>query len=151
MIGKAGVHRKGEVAFEDILREVKQCANIKGAGAITCFIGIVRCDEHRGSETASLELEAWKERADEALLKICREEEAAEGILDVRVHHNVGVFSPSEDLVYVTVAGVHRQESFACLRRVVERYKREAPIWKKEHLKSGESYWVSGRIHTDDL
>jgi molybdopterin synthase catalytic subunit len=150
LVGKAGVHRKGDVAFEDVLKDVRGCARIHEAGAIVCFIGIVRRDRHRGSATDTLELEAWTERADAALLKICKEEEAVEGIVDVRIHHNVGVFSPGEDLVYVTVAGAHRQEVFDCLQRVVERYKHEAPIWKKEHLKSGESYWISGQIHTEE-
>ena len=63
--------------------------------------------------------------------------------MDVQIHHFVGEFNISEELVYVVVAGAHGTDVFPTLREAVERYKKEAPIWKKEYLESGKSYWVS--------
>jgi molybdopterin synthase catalytic subunit len=74
---------------------------------------------------------------------------ARKGIVDVQIHHFSGEFNVGEDLVYVLVAGAHREDVFQILKEAVERYKREAPIFKKEHVitKSGEAkaYWVAER------
>ena len=59
----------------------------------------------------------------------------------------LGEFNVGDDLVYVAVAGSHRTEVFTVLREAVERYKSEAPIFKKEHVidekGSAVEYWVS--------
>jgi molybdopterin synthase catalytic subunit len=50
----------------------------------------------------------------------------------------------------VLVAGGHREDVFPVLREAVGRYKKEAPIFKKEHVKEKgkvKSYWVSERQH----
>jgi molybdopterin synthase catalytic subunit len=49
--------------------------------------------------------------------------------------------------VYVLVAGSHRTDVFSVLREAVERYKNEAPIFKKERIidakGSTTEHWVS--------
>ena len=55
----------------------------------------------------------------------------------------IGDFKVGEDLVYVIVAGKSRKDAFPVLREAVERYKHEAPIFKRELLKKGKPYWVS--------
>jgi molybdopterin synthase catalytic subunit len=58
----------------------------------------------------------------------------------------LGEFTVGEDLVYVLVAGSHRQNIFPVLEEAVERYKNQAPIFKKEYVltKQGEkkAYWL---------
>jgi molybdopterin synthase catalytic subunit len=67
--------------------------------------------------------------------------------VDVQIHHFVGEFNVGEDLVYVLIAGSHRDDVFPALREAVERYKKEAPIFKKEYVvtKDGaeKAYWVA--------
>ena len=90
-----------------------------------------------------LQLEAYDEMASEVLNNICEELRERTGIVDVQIHHLVGDFNVSEDLVYVAVAGSHRTDVFPTLKEAVERYKKEATIWKKEYLITGEAYWVT--------
>ena len=140
---KAGVHEKGEISFIDILSDMRRSSSFPQAGCIVSFIGFVRRDVLVDDCVNRLVLEAWKPEADKALETICNEEEQHTGIIDVRIHHFLGAFDVSEDLVYVLVAAAHRQEGFTSLRRAVERYKHEAPIWKKECLESGMDYWIT--------
>ncbi len=69
------------------------------------------------------------------------------GIVDVQIHHLLGEFSVGEDLVYVLVAGSHREYIFPVLEEAVERYKKEAPIFKKETVitekERTKAYWTS--------
>lgn len=111
------------------------------------FIGSVRGETSRGETVKKLELEAYEEKANEVLDQICRDLRNKTGVIDVQIHHFIGDFSVGEDLVYVLVAGSHRKDVFPVLEEAVERYKKEAPIFKKEYVVDEEgkpkSYWVS--------
>jgi len=144
---KAGVHEKGTLSISDLLENTKKKPDFQKVGAIAMFLGVVRGETVEGETVRGLELEAYKERADEVLEDICRELQAKEGIVDVQIHHFTGKFHASEELVYVLVAGSHRSHVFPVLEEAVERYKKEAPIFKKETVtdKKGmvKSYWTS--------
>jgi molybdopterin synthase catalytic subunit len=129
-----GVFKKGELSFGDILRSVKESLDFREVGAIGVFIGVARGKSLEGDEVTRLEIEAYEDKADTALSAISGALRKRKGISDVRIYHNLGEFAPGDDLVYVIVAGSHRHEIFGVLREAIERYKHEAPIFKKEHL-----------------
>ncbi|MEM2144957.1 MAG: molybdenum cofactor biosynthesis protein MoaE [Candidatus Jordarchaeaceae archaeon] len=124
------VHNKGDVSLMDIISEVKKSPDFYKAGAIACFIGVVRGKTLEDVPVEKLELEAYEEKANETLTNICEEIKSRKGIINVQIHHNLGEFKVGEEIVYVVVAGEHRKELFSALFEAVERYKKEAPIWK---------------------
>ncbi|MGA9140327.1 MAG: molybdopterin synthase [Methanocella sp.] len=128
------------VTLFDLLAKVHRNPEIKKAGAIGTFTGIVR-EIAKGETTKALEFESYDEVAKERIAKIERELKAKPGIVDVLIHHKTGRIAAGEDIVYIVVAAGHRQELFPVLRDAIERIKEEVPIWKKELTVSGE-YWV---------
>ena len=148
-MGYVGIHKKGELSLSELLKSVKERADFHKAGALAMFIGVVRGETVGGGNVERLELEAYEERANKILGGICEELKKRDGVVDVQIHHFVGEFGVGEDLVYVVVAGGHRENVFGVLEEAVERYKSEAPVFKKEHIagETGvtESYWVSER------
>jgi molybdopterin synthase catalytic subunit len=142
---KAGVHKKGSFSLIDLIDSVKKQPSFKDAGAIGLFVGVVRGTSEEG-EVRKLELQAYEEKADEVLGKICGDLKRKPEIVDVQIHHLLGDFEVGEDLVYVLVAGGHRQQVFPVLEEAVERYKKEAPIFKKELVtgeKGAKAYWTA--------
>lgn len=143
---KAGVHEKGTLSLEDLINSVKKQPGFEKAGAMATFVGVVRGTSVSG-KVQMLELQAYEEKADEVLSQICDDLKKKPGIVDVQIHHLVGKFKVGEDLVYVLVAGAHRQQVFPVLEEAVERYKKEAPIFKKELVATGKgekkSYWTA--------
>jgi molybdopterin synthase catalytic subunit len=144
---QAGVHEKGTFTLQDAIKNVKNKKDFQEAGAIATFTGVVRGRNMKGEIVQRLTLEAYEEKANEILVKICNDLKKRKGIVDVQIHHLLGEFHVDEDLVYVLVAGSHRENVFPVLQEAVERYKQEAPIFKKEHVitKDGKktTYWVS--------
>ena len=143
---RSGVHEKEELSLSDLLKQVKSNPDFRRVGALGIFVGVVRGETLRGETVKKLEMEAYEEKADEALDQICKELREKVGIMDVQIHHFLGEFDVGEDLVYVVVAGAHRHNVFPVLEEAVKRYKKEAPIFKKEHVigEKGKvrSYWV---------
>jgi molybdopterin synthase catalytic subunit len=147
LITLTGVHGKGKFSLLDMMKNVKNRPDSEKIGAIALFIGLVRGETLKGGKVKKLKLEAYEERANEILSGICNDLKKKRGIVDVQIHHLLGEFSVGEDLVYVLVAGAHRRNVFPVLEEAVERYKKEAPIFKKEYIRDDEgkttAYWAT--------
>ena len=127
-----GIHEKGTFRLQDAVDKMKSQRRFQKAGAIATFIGTVRGENDKGEKVEKLTIEAYEEKANQVLRKICSDLRKEPDIVDVQIHHLLGEFDVGEDLIYVLVAGAHRKNVFQVLEKAVERYKKEAPIFKKE-------------------
>ena len=149
----AGVHEKGTFTVQDAINNIKADPNYHKAGAIALFIGVVRGEtlDKESDKVEKLTIEAYEEKANQVLTKISEDLQQKHGIVNVQIHHLQGEFQVGDELVYVAVAGAHRTDVFPVLREAVERYKSEAPVFKKEHITdkqgSASEYWVSEKHH----
>lgn len=126
--------------LEALIKKARKNPAIRKAGAIGTFTGIVR--ELAGSEkTDRLEFEKYEPEASKALDKIRKEIKQKEGIMEVLIHHKIGIIKAGEDIVYIVIASAHRTELFLALSEAIERIKAEAPIWKKEFTEK-EEFWI---------
>jgi molybdopterin synthase catalytic subunit len=152
MIHHAGIHEKGRFSLADLMENIRKNKDFAKTGAIGLFIGVARGENNEGQKVQKLTLEAYEEKVDEVLEEICVDLQKKPGIVDVQIHHLLGEFSVGDDLVYVSVAGSHRPEVFSVLREAVERYKHEAPVFKKEQVvdEAGKTQdsWVSEKDHS---
>lgn len=117
-------------------------------GALCTFVGVTR-DHNDGQRVKGLAYEAYAEMAEPVLLRICAEVVAAEEargreVGRIRVAHRLGEVPVGEASVVVVVAAPHRGPAFDVCHEVMDRLKKEVPIFKKEWLDdgSGESRWV---------
>lgn len=139
-----GLHRKGEVELNVILNYFSRLPEYHEAGAIACFVGVVREDPVRESDAkvTHLEYEAYGEVALKRMEEIRQEVLTRPGVIEVSIHHIIDRLNVGEPSLFVAVLGKHREEVFRTLAETVERVKKEVPIWKKEFTTEG-SYWVS--------
>jgi molybdopterin synthase catalytic subunit len=146
---RGGVHKKGTFSISDLMNNSKRNNSYRKTGAMALFIGVTRGETLENKKVQKLKIEAYKEKANEVLCKICDDLSRKPGIVDVQIHHFLGEFDVGEDIVYVLVAGSHRKDVFPVLQQAVERYKSEAPVFKKEYVidENGfkSEYWISGK------
>lgn len=112
-------------------------------GALILFAGVVR-DHDAGRAVQGLRYEAYEEMARGKLETICREVLAEHEIGDVSVVHRTGDLSVGEASVAIAVAAPHRDAAYRASREIIERLKREVPIWKRERYADGEENWLEG-------
>lgn len=147
MTKHAGIHEKGTFGLANMMDSLTANPDFHKVGAVTLFIGIARGETREKEVVQKLELESYTEKADNVFENICRDLTARPGIVDVQIHHLTGTFEIGQELVYVAVAGSHRGNVFPVLQEAVERYKHEAPIFKKEYIidKKGtrKAYWIN--------
>jgi molybdopterin synthase catalytic subunit len=114
-----------------------------GAGGVCVFLGTVRDHSGDGAVTG-LTYEAWEELAIARLEELGDELFGTWPVRKAALLHRVGELAIGEVSVVVACSAAHRAEAFEACRHGIERLKQDVPIWKKEHLVTGESAWVMG-------
>ncbi|NPB08388.1 MAG: molybdenum cofactor biosynthesis protein MoaE [Aquificae bacterium] len=112
-------------------------------GAQVLFLGIPRSAPEDG-EVEALEYEAYPEMAVKEMEKIRREAIEKFGVKEIFIHHRLGIVKVGEPSFLVLAVGGHREETFKACRYAVDETKKRAPIWKKEHFRSGRKEWILG-------
>lgn len=112
-------------------------------GGVVTFVGAVR-DHARGQVVTRLDYEAYGAMALRQLERIIAEVEAEVPGTRCAVHHRVGTLAVGDVAVIVAAGSAHRDEAFSACRLVLERLKRDVPIWKREHGPDG-AVWVADR------
>jgi molybdopterin synthase catalytic subunit len=59
---------------------------------------------------------------------------------NVVIVHRLGTVFPGETSVICAAACAHRAEAFECCRELIDRLKRDVPIWKKEFADRGVTW-----------
>jgi len=115
-------------------------------GAVASFSGTVR-NSHKGRAVRQLAYDAYEPMARAELERAVADCLAAwPDLRKVQVVHRFGRMNIGESSIYITVSSPHRPEAFAALRFMIERIKKDVPIWKKEYYEDGESGW----LHPED-
>jgi molybdopterin synthase catalytic subunit len=109
-------------------------------GGIATFTGCVR-RRNQGRDVERLEYEAYDEMANKVLRELCEAIEAEIPDARLAVEHRAGVLAVGDVAVVIAAAAPHRAEAFAACREMIERLKRDVPIWKKEVGPDGEE-WI---------
>ena len=112
-------------------------------GAVLVFTGVVR-NHDDGRSVGGLLYETYEAMAREALERICVEVLEANEVTDIAVEHRVGDLAVGDISVAIAVSAAHRDAAYRASREVIERLKREVPIWKRERYTDGEERWLEG-------
>jgi molybdopterin synthase catalytic subunit len=121
------------------LADVVSAVRAPGRGAVVTFEGDVR-GETKGRKVLHLEYEAYRTMAERTLARLATDVEREHGVC-VAILHRVGRLAPGDAAVVIACAAGHRTPAFRACEAVIERLKREAPIWKREVFEDG-SMWV---------
>jgi molybdopterin synthase catalytic subunit len=111
------------------------------AGAEVFFIGTVR-NKTKEKEVIRLEFESYIPMALKEMEKIAAEAIARFHVLQVSIHHRVGVLGIGEVPVIIAVSSAHRGAAFAACQFCIDTLKETVPIWKKEFFGDGV-VWVA--------
>jgi molybdopterin synthase catalytic subunit len=114
------------------------------AGAVVCFVGVVRDHADGRDDVRAMTYEAYEEPARRIMAEIVAEARRRWPAIErVALLHRVGHLALSEPSVAVTVSSPHRDDAFNAARYCIDTLKDAAPIWKQEHWRAG-SDWAHG-------
>jgi molybdopterin synthase catalytic subunit len=111
------------------------------AGGSTVFIGTVR-NETKGKKVVRLKFEAYEPMALKELQKIAETAVERWDVINISIHHRVGVLDIGDIAVIIAVTTPHRKAAFEACEYAIDVLKQTVPIWKKEIFEDGE-VWVA--------
>jgi len=132
---------------EDVLDVQAALALLEDAkcGGTVLFCGTVR-EFTRGRQTLKLAYEAYEEMALLEMRKISDELQVAYPDVRILQWHRVGLLFPTDIAVVCGAASPHRDVAFEVAKLLIERLKKEVPIWKKEFYEDGETTWQPNEV-----
>lgn len=112
----------------------------RATGGIAIFVGVVR-EHDSGAQVSSLDYTQHPTAA-VALRASAERVAAAYEVRAVAVEHRVGHLEVGDVAVVVAAGAVHRGPALVACRALIDDLKATVPIWKEQHLTSGEITWV---------
>jgi molybdopterin synthase catalytic subunit len=130
-----------EAAFDLGAESNRFSHDVKGAGAVVTFTGLVR---DNGGQLTAMEIEHYPGMTEKAISAIMEEATARWALADALVIHRYGVLRAGEPIMMVATAAPHRADAFAAAEFLMDYLKSRAPFWKKEISASGAD-WVAAK------
>ena len=116
-----------------------------GIGAHDIFLGQVRADEIDGKVVTGIEYTAYEAMALEKIREIREDAFEKYSLSCMHIYHSLGVVPTGEICLFVFVSSPHRKEVFEALHDVVERIKKELPVFGKELFGDAGYSWKVNR------
>ena len=132
---------QGAISSSELSNQLNQFSDLYNAGAYSIFLGQVRKDIINNELVESIDYTANVEMATQQFHVICEEAQKVHAIERVSILHSLGVVKAGELCLMVIVACRHRKESFVACEYIVERLKKEVPIWGKEIFENKSHQW----------
>ena len=127
-----------ELNLDSLVEKVRGEEN----GAVVIFIGSVR-NSSQGKKVVALSYEAEIIFGERIMSRIFKKVEEKWGETDIAVEHRIGEnLPPGTVTLIIVVASPHREKAHEVNRFLLEKIKKELPVWKKEVFENGESHWV---------
>jgi molybdopterin synthase catalytic subunit len=112
----------------------------RATGGVAVFVGVVR-EQDSGEQVSSLDYTQHPSAAAELRASAERIAEAYD-VRAVAVEHRIGHLEIGDLAVVVATGAVHRGPALDACRALIDDLKETVPIWKEQHLASGEVTWV---------
>ncbi|MBU3713345.1 MAG: molybdenum cofactor biosynthesis protein MoaE [Ferruginibacter sp.] len=131
----------GAVSAAFIGKSIESHQSKTDIGAHSIFLGQVRADVIENKEVSSIEYTAYEEMANELMSKIREEAFAKYHLTCMHVYHSIGKVLVGEICLFVFTSSKHRRAAIDACNELVERIKKELPIWGKEIFSDETSQW----------
>jgi molybdopterin synthase catalytic subunit len=110
-------------------------------GGECVFLGRTREETHpQFGPLIRLEYQVYGPMAQKVLEQMSADAAERYGCRAVRIVHAQGSVEPGEASVVIQVATAHRGEAFEACRYLIDRIKRDLPVWKREVWRDGETF-----------
>ena len=110
-------------------------------GAHSIFLGQVRNDVIDGKHVEAIEYSTYEEMALEQMHKIREAIFQKYQLTCMHVYHSLGIVKAGEISLFVFTSSQHRKAAIDACEEVVERIKKELPVWGKELFEDASYQW----------
>ena len=145
MSDKKKVFIDGQITPDFIASAIAKHQSKTDIGAHTIFLGQVRADVIEGQTVSAIEFSCYEEMADPILYAIREETFQKFDLSCMHIYHSLGKVNVGEICFFVFVSAAHRPQVYEATEYIVDRIKKEVPIFGKEIFETGAYQWKKNK------
>ncbi|MBQ4821055.1 molybdenum cofactor biosynthesis protein MoaE [Aquimarina sp. MMG016] len=138
---KKTVFVEGPISPSFIANSIEKHQTKTSIGAHDIFLGQVRADQIDGKIVSAIEYSAYEEMAENTFHQIREETFSKFDLTCMHIYHSIGTVKSGEICLFVFVSAPHRRVTFEALEYLVERIKKDAPVFGKEIFDNQTHQW----------
>lgn len=138
---KRNSFREGPISPAFIAEAISKHSVKKDIGAHSIFLGQVRNDTIDGKEVRAIDYTAYPEMAEEAFHTIREWAFSKYQLNCMHIYHSLGRVEAGEICLFVFTSSKHRRDAQEACHEIVERIKKEVPVWGKEIFEDESYTW----------
>lgn len=131
----------GPITAGFIAQKIKDHQDKVDIGAHSLFLGQVRADQIDGKKVSCIEYTSYEELALAQMNDIREDSFAKYDLTCLHVYHSLGKVNTGEISLFVFTSSAHRKAAISACEEIVERIKKELPVWGKEILEDDTLQW----------
>ena len=139
------IFHEGAIPASLISESIQKHASKKDIGAHSIFLGQVRADEINGETVAAIDYTTYEEMALEIMHEIREAIFSKYELSCLHVHHSLGKVKAGEISLFVFTSSAHRKAAIEACSEIVEKIKKELPVWGKEIFESEGYQWKENK------
>lgn len=132
---------QGPIAPEKISNSIANHASKTDIGGHSIFLGQVRADEKEGGTVKAIKYTAYEDMALQQAFEIREDVFSKYPLTCMHIYHSLGEVKTGEICLFVFTSSKHRKAAMDACEELVERIKKELPIWGKELVDNDSSVW----------
>jgi molybdopterin synthase catalytic subunit len=132
---------QGPISADFVAKSIQKHSTKTSIGAHSIFLGQVRTDVINDKTVAAIEYTTYEEMAMEKMHEIREEIFGKYPLTCMHVYHSLGTVRAGEISLFVFTSSAHRKAAIDGCEEVVERIKKELPVWGKEVFEDSSHQW----------
>jgi molybdopterin synthase catalytic subunit len=137
----------GAIQAQFIAEQIAKHSTKTDIGAHNIFLGQVRADALNNKVVSAIDYTAYEEMALEQMYVIREAIFVKYDLTCMHVYHSLGVVKTGEISLFVFTSSKHRRAAIDACNEVVERIKKELPVWGKEIFEDETHTWKVNTNH----
>jgi molybdopterin synthase catalytic subunit len=126
------IFTQGAIQPSFIADSIQKHSSKTSIGAHSIFLGQVRSDKFEEKEVSAIEYTCYETMALEKMQEIRENIFEKYGLTCMHVYHSLGRVNAGEISLFVFTSSEHRKAAIDACTELVERIKKELPVWGKE-------------------
>ncbi len=113
----------------------------KNIGAHSIFLGQVRNDIINDKKVKAIDYTSYLEMAEDKFHQLREDAFKKYSLTCMHIYHSIGKVNAGEISLFVFTSSVHRKDAIKACEEIVEKIKKEVPVWGKEIFEDESSQW----------
>jgi molybdopterin synthase catalytic subunit len=136
---------QGAISPSFVAESIAKHTAKKNIGGHSIFLGQIREDEIQGKKVQAIEFTTYEEMALRKAYEIREEIITKYQLTCAHIYHSLGEIKVGEICFFVFTSAPHRKEAISACDEMVDRIKKEVPLWGKDILEDESHSWKENR------